>query len=53
MLREISEDLGFEYSDEWNTRYFGHRLINFINGVDTRRETTKLAEDKFPRRTYH
>ena len=20
MLREISEDLGFEYSDEWNTR---------------------------------
>ena len=48
MLREISEDLGFEYSDEWNTRYFGHRLINFINGVDTRRETTKLAEDKFP-----
>ena len=48
MLREISEDLGFEYSDDWNTRYFGHRLINFINGVDTRRETTKLAEDKFP-----
>jgi len=48
MLREISEDLGFEYSDEWNTRYFGHRLINFINGVDTRRETTILAEDKFP-----
>ena len=48
MLREISEDLGFEYSDNWNTRYFGHRLINFINGVDTRRETTKLAEDKFP-----
>ena len=48
MLREISEDLGFGYSDEWNTRYFGHRLINFINGVDTRRETTILAEDKFP-----
>lgn len=48
MLREISEDLGFEYSDDWNTRYFGHRLINFINGVDTRRETTILAEDKFP-----
>ena len=48
MLREISEDLGFEYSDEWNTRYFGHRLINFINGMDTRKETTKLAEDKFP-----
>ena len=48
MLREISEDLGFEYSDEWNTCYFGHRLINFINGVDTRRETTILAEDKFP-----
>ena len=48
MLREISEDLGFEYSDEWNTHYFGHRLINFINGIDTRKETTKLAEDKFP-----
>ncbi|HHV7100599.1 TPA: hypothetical protein ACUM2A_001923, partial [Haemophilus influenzae] len=47
-LREISEDLGFEYSDEWNTRYFGHRLINFIKGVDTRKETIKLAEDKFP-----
>ncbi|HHF1011694.1 TPA: hypothetical protein ACPIVT_001217, partial [Haemophilus influenzae] len=44
----MSEDLGFEYSDEWNTRYFGHRLINFINGVDTRKETIKLAEDKFP-----
>lgn len=26
----------------------GHRLINFINGVDTRKETSKLAEDKFP-----
>ncbi|AKG15909.2 hypothetical protein [Moraxella bovoculi] len=30
-LRKFSNVLGFAYEDRWDTRYFGHRIINFIN----------------------
>ena len=30
-LRKFSNVLGFTYEDDWGTRYFGHRIINFIN----------------------
>ncbi len=31
-LREVSEKVGFEYDPEWNTRHFGSKLIDFLNG---------------------
>ena len=31
-LREIAEQLGFEYDPAWNTRQFGSKLIAHING---------------------
>ncbi|MBQ0019390.1 MAG: hypothetical protein KBT39_02600 [Bacteroidales bacterium] len=30
-LREISEQIGFEYDTAWTTRQFGSKLIAFIN----------------------
>ncbi|OOF36387.1 hypothetical protein [Rodentibacter heidelbergensis] len=41
-LRDIAKEIGMEYEQEWNTQYFGHRLINFINGVDTTRKGKAL-----------
>lgn len=29
-LREISEEVGFEYEENWNTRKFGKKLVNFL-----------------------
>lgn len=29
-LREISEEVGFEYEKNWNTRQFGKKLVNFL-----------------------
>lgn len=29
-LREISEEVGFEYEENWNTRQFGKKLVNFL-----------------------
>lgn len=50
-LRDIANEIGMEFDPEWNTRYFGHRLINFINGVDTTRkaraETTEEVKKEF------
>ncbi len=31
-LREIAGKEGFEYDPEWNTRQFGSKLVDFING---------------------
>ena len=31
-LREIAEREGFEYDPNWNTRQFGSKLIDFLNG---------------------
>lgn len=31
-LREIAEKEGFEYDPNWNTRQFGSKLIDFLNG---------------------
>lgn len=31
LMRLISNCIGFQYQDDWNTQYFGHSLINFIN----------------------
>ncbi len=31
-LREISEKIGFDYDPKWNTRMFGSKLIDAING---------------------
>lgn len=30
-LREIAEKEGFEYDDNWTTRQFGSKLIDFLN----------------------
>lgn len=30
-LREISEAVGFEYDEKWNTRHFGSKLVDFLN----------------------
>lgn len=50
-LRDIANEIGMEFDPEWNTRYFGHRLINFINEVDTTRkaraETTEEVKKEF------
>lgn len=37
-LRDIANEIGMGYEKNWDTQYFGHRLINFINGVDTTRK---------------
>ena len=29
-LREIIEEVGFEYEENWNTRQFGKKLVNFL-----------------------
>ena len=34
-LREISQQVGFEFDNDWNTRYFGDRLIKFLNNLDS------------------
>ncbi len=31
-LRDISEQIGFEYDGNWTTRQFGAKLINELNG---------------------
>ncbi len=31
-LRAISDKVGFEYDNNWNTRDFGRKLVDFING---------------------
>lgn len=50
-LRDIATELGMPYEADWNTQYFGHRVINFINGVDTTRkstsETTEVVQKEF------
>ena len=43
-LRDIANEIGMEFDPEWNTRYFGHRLINFINGVDTTRKSKEVEQ---------
>ncbi|MCQ9328821.1 leucine-rich repeat domain-containing protein [Pelistega suis] len=43
-LRDIANEIGMEYDPDWNTRYFGHRLINFINGVDTTKKSKEVKE---------
>lgn len=30
-LREIAENIGFEYDNDWTTQQFGNKLVNFIN----------------------
>lgn len=30
-LREISEEIGFEYDPQWTTRQFGSKIIDAIN----------------------
>lgn len=30
-LREIAEQIGFEYDPDWTTRQFGNKLIDFLN----------------------
>ena len=30
-LREIAENVGFEYDKDWTTQQFGNKLVNFIN----------------------
>lgn len=30
-LREIAENIGFEYDKDWATQQFGNKLVNFIN----------------------
>lgn len=31
VLREIADIIGFDFSDEWNTRFLGKKLIDYIN----------------------
>lgn len=31
-LREVAEKNKFQFDESWNTRYFGSKLIDFING---------------------
>ncbi|MGN0223682.1 MAG: hypothetical protein ACI4AM_06620 [Muribaculaceae bacterium] len=31
-LREISASVGFSYDSGWNTRQFGSKLVDFLNG---------------------
>ena len=31
-LREISAAVGFSYNPDWNTRQFGSKLVDFLNG---------------------
>lgn len=30
-LREIAENVGFEYDSDWTTQQLGNKLVNFIN----------------------
>lgn len=30
-LREISEEIDFDYDPEWTTRQFGSKIIDYIN----------------------
>ena len=39
-LRQISEQIGFEYNKEWNTQQFGRNLMNFIVKRDEEVATT-------------
>ena len=32
-LRTIANDVNFPYSDEWNTRHFGKKLVEFLNST--------------------
>lgn len=34
VLREISDEAGFAYDEEWNTRQFGNKLIDFLGQLD-------------------
>lgn len=43
-LRDIANEIGMEFDSDWNTQYFGHRLINFINGVDTTRKSKEVEQ---------
>lgn len=31
-LREIAENVGFEYDKNWTTQQFGNKLVDFLNG---------------------
>lgn len=50
-LRAIADELKMVYEEDQNTQYFGHRVINFINGVDTTRkpkvESEEVTADSF------
>ena len=39
-LRQISEQVGFEYNKDWDTRHFGRNLMNFIVKRDEEVATT-------------
>lgn len=43
-LRDIANEIGMEFAPGWGTQYFGHRVINFINGVDTRRKSKEVEQ---------
>jgi len=38
ILRKIAEQVGMTPQDNWNTRQFGSKLVDFINGVETSEE---------------
>lgn len=37
ILRDISNEIGFEYSGDWNSQFFGHRLIDFLNEMESKK----------------
>lgn len=46
-LREIAEREGFEYDPNWNTRQFGSKLIDFLNGnVSSKTKSTATENNE-------
>ena len=43
-LRQIAKQEGFEYDPNWNTRQFGNKLLNFLNGNGVNATTEKSSD---------
>ena len=40
-LHKIAEEISFNPNPKWNTRIFGSKLIDFVNGVENKEEDTE------------
>ena len=41
-LNKIAEEISFKPKNNWNTRFFGSKLIDFVNGVENKEDESEV-----------